>query len=50
MLNKNLAFGGVFFMNKYSNEFKLKVVKYCVEEHHGYRNAANHFSIPFTTT
>ena len=37
-------------MSKYSNEFKLKVVKYCVEEHHGYLNAANYFSIPSSTT
>ena len=28
MLDKNLTFGGVFFMSKYSNEFKLEVVDY----------------------
>ena len=28
MLDKNLTFGGVFFMSKYSNEFKLEVVQY----------------------
>ncbi len=22
-------------MSKYSNEFKLQVVKYCIEQHHG---------------
>lgn len=32
-------------MSKYSNEFKLRVVKYCVEEHHGYTDAANHFNM-----
>ena len=26
-------------MAKYSEEFKLKVVKFCEEEHHGYRDA-----------
>lgn len=28
MLDKNLTFGGVFFMSKYSFEFKLKVAIY----------------------
>lgn len=37
-------------MSKYSNEFKLEVVKYCVEEHHGYSDAAKHFNIPSETT
>ena len=37
-------------MSKYSNEFKLEVVKYCVEEHHGYLDAAKHFNIPSETT
>ena len=46
MLDKNLTFGGVFFMSKYSNEFKLKVVKYCIEKHHGYKDASKHFGIP----
>lgn len=32
-------------MSKYSNERKLKVVKYCIDEHHGYLDAANHFGI-----
>ena len=32
-------------MEKYSNEFKLQVVKYCVEGHHGYTDAANHFNM-----
>lgn len=32
-------------MSKYSNEFKLQVVKYCIEEHHGYTDAANHFNM-----
>ena len=37
-------------MSKYSNEFKLEVVKYCVEEHHGYPDAAKHFNIPSENT
>ena len=37
-------------MSKYSNEFKLKVVKYCIEEHHGVKDAAKHFSIPSFST
>ena len=32
-------------MSKYSNEFKLKVVEYCINEHHGYLSAAKHFNI-----
>ena len=46
MLDKNLTFGGVFFMSKYSLEFKLNVVKYCIEEQHGFKEAAKHFNIP----
>ena len=45
MLDKKLTFGGVFLMSKYSNEFKLKVVKYCIEEHHGYKETAKHFNM-----
>jgi transposase-like protein len=37
-------------MGKYSNEFKLKVVKYCIEEQHSYGDTAKHFSIPSATT
>lgn len=33
-------------MSKYSNEFKLEVVKYCIEEHHGYKDASKYFGIP----
>jgi len=33
-------------MSKYSHEFKLEVVKYCLEEHHGIENASKHFGIP----
>ena len=29
---KGLTFGGVFFMSKYSNKFKLAVIKYYLEE------------------
>ena len=37
-------------MSKYSLELKLKVVKYCIDEHYGYRQAANHFNIPSKVT
>ena len=37
-------------MSKYSNEFKLEVVKYCIEEHHGVKDAAKHFLIPAFST
>ncbi len=37
-------------MSKYSNEFKLEVAKYCVEQYHGYPDAAKHFNIPSETT
>ena len=47
MLDKNLTFGGVFFMSKYSNEFKLKVVDYAIEN--GMRAAARKFNIPSWT-
>ncbi len=33
-------------MSKYSLEFKLKVVKYCIEELHISENAAKKFGIP----
>lgn len=46
MLDKNLTFGGVFFMSKYSYEFKLEVVKYCINNHYGFKSAANLFNIP----
>ena len=45
MLDKSLTFGGVFLMSKYSNEFKLKVVKYCIKGHHGYKDTARHFNM-----
>ncbi len=32
-------------MSKYSNEFKLEVIKYCIEEHHGYSSTAKYFNI-----
>lgn len=32
-------------MSKYSHEFKLKVVEYCINEHHGYLDTAKHFNI-----
>ncbi len=37
-------FGGVF-MSKYTNEFKLQVVKYYLTENCGYREVASHFNI-----
>ena len=37
-------------MSKYSNEFKLKVVTYCIEERYSYRDTAKHFSISSSTT
>ena len=36
-------------MSKYSKEFKLEVVKYCVEKHHSSYDAAREFSIPSPT-
>ncbi len=32
-------------MSKYSNEFKLKVVEYCINKHHSYSDTAKHFNI-----
>lgn len=37
-------------MSKYSKEFKLKVVQYCIEQHHGYEDASKYFNIPSPTT
>ena len=37
-------------MSKYSNEFKLEVVKYCIEGHHGFKSTADHFNIPAKST
>ena len=42
---QNLIFGGVFFMCKYSDEIKIKVVEYCIKENHNYLDAAKHFNI-----
>lgn len=36
-------------MSKYSDEFKLKVVKYCIEEKHSRSGAAKEFNIPSST-
>lgn len=33
MLDKNLTFGGVF-LNQYNCDFKLKVIKECIDGHH----------------
>ncbi len=37
-------------MSKYSNEFKLEVVKYCIEGHHGFKSTADYFNIPAKIT
>ena len=37
-------------MSKYSVEFKLEVVKYCIEGNHSDINASQHFNIPSKTT
>ena len=36
-------------MAKYSKEFKLKVVKYCIENYHTSYEAAKNFNIPSPT-
>ena len=36
-------------MRKYSNDFKLEVVKYCIEENHSQIDAAQKFKIPSKT-
>ena len=36
-------------MSKYSTEFKLKIVKYCVEGHHSREGAAKEFGMPSST-
>ena len=36
-------------MSKYSKEFKLEVVEYCIKQLHGYNDAAKHFNIPSST-
>ena len=37
-------------MSKYSSEFKLEVVKYCIEKNHGIDNDVKHFNIPSVQT
>ena len=37
-------------MSKYSNVFKLEVVKYCVEKHHSFKATADYFKIPAKST
>ena len=36
-------------MSKYSSEFKLQVVKYCIDGHHSKYDAAKEFNIPSPT-
>lgn len=43
MLEKNLTFGGAFFINKYSLEFKLNVVKFCIEKFHSSQDVVKKF-------
>ena len=33
-------------MSKYSYEFKLEVVEYCINKHCGFKSTANHFNLP----
>ena len=37
-------------MSKYSNQFKLTVVKYCIEGHHSKYDASKKFNIPAPST
>ena len=37
-------------MSKYSDELKLEIVKYCIEEFHSKYDAANKFNIPSPTS
>lgn len=37
-------------MSKYSNEFKLEVVTYYLNNNYGWNYVANHFNIPAWTT
>lgn len=32
-------------MSKYSNKFKLKVIEYCINEHHSYQDIEKHFRV-----
>lgn len=36
-------------MSKYSHEFKLEVIKYCIEGHHSTNGAAKKYGIPSST-
>ena len=37
-------------MSKYTNEFKIKVVKYCLKKRHSYGDANKFFNIPSEET
>ena len=50
MLDKKSNVWGVFFMSKYSVEFKNEVVKYCIEKGYSYRETAREFNIPSPET
>ena len=32
-------------MSKYSNEFKMKVIEYCINQNHGYMDTEKHFGV-----
>lgn len=42
---KNLTFGGVFLMSKYSHELKMEVVKHYTEKHLSLQETAIHFNL-----
>lgn len=42
---EHFIFEKVHFMSKYSNEFKLEVINYCINEYHGYADAEKHFGV-----
>lgn len=50
MLDKKSNVWGVFFMSKYSIEFKNEVVKYCIEKGYSYDGTAREFNIPSSET
>ena len=45
MLDKKFNKEGSFFMSKYSEEFKLKVIEYYLSHDYGYMKVAKYFKI-----
>ena len=45
MLDKYLTFGGVFFMSKFSTEFKLKLVEEYINGHCGYDSISKKYNV-----